>query len=44
MSVWNRIQYPEKKIIIRIFRDTSVSICIVGMLSFGISNIMNIIV
>ncbi len=44
MSVWNRVQYPEKKNIIRVFRDTTVSICIVGMLSFGISNLMNLII
>jgi len=44
MSVWNRVQYPEKKNIIRVFRDTAISICIVGVLSLGISSVMVLIV
>ena len=44
MSVWNRIQYPERKKIIHVFRDTIVSICIIGVLSLGISSVMKFIV
>ena len=44
MSVWNRIQYPERKNIMNGFRDTVISICIIGVLSLGISSMMKMVV
>ncbi len=44
MSVWNRVQYPERAQIIRVFLNTMVVVVVCGIPSLIISSTMSLVV
>jgi len=44
MSLWNRVQYPERKDIKRVFFNTVVVVVGSGIISLLISSTMNLLV
>ena len=44
MSLWNRVQYPERKDITRVFFNTTVVVIGSGIISLFVSSTMNLLV
>jgi len=44
MSVWNRVQYPERKQTLRVFLNTLVIVVVCGVPSLIISSTMSLVV